>query len=810
MAAAAGGVFYYLKIAKGLPDVTLLHDYQPSLVTKVFDQNGFLLKEYFIERRFLLRKEEIPKVVIQATLATEDARFEEHPGVDLFGILRAALANFMEGSIVEGGSTITQQLAKTLMLTPERSLVRKIREAILAVRIERSFKKREILNLYLNQIYYGHGSYGIEAASRVYFGKGAKDLRLPEAALLAGLPRAPNYYNPIRFPERARKRRAHVLRRMMEEDYITPVEFAEAELAPISLTRPAPGYWEADYVVEHVRRRLERLFGAGRLYRGGLRVYTTIDLVFQRAATSAVRRGILRVDRRRGYRGVLARIPLERSGASPWKSVHRFLGKRGRRRELRTGRWEPAQVLQVGRRRAKLRLRAGLGILRRKDAAWARPFDPRKNGKAGPVRNLRRLLRPGDIILVRRLGGKGADDTPGAVRVALVQEPRVQAAAIVIEPGTGAIRAMVGGYDFEQSKFNRAVQAVRPPGSAFKPVTYSAAISTGWSPSDVIIDAPIIYPSKGPNGDWKPTNYREKFYGPTTLREALALSRNIVTVKLAQAVGIKKIVERARLLGIRTPMEPNLSVALGSSGVRLVELTALYGALAKLGRLVEPHVLLRVEDPDGKTIWQAAPSVRQTIAPEVAYVTLSLLKNVIEAGTARRARSLKRPLAGKTGTTNDYQDAWFIGVSPFYAAGVWVGMDDKSSLGWGETGARAALPIWMNIVKAVHAGLPARDFPRPPKVTFVSINPKTGLRLRPGRGGVRQAFVAGTEPPFAEKKVKREAETAKYFREDADARASGEGGAEADDGASAEGEDRLSSETPGPAGSAAPAGGATP
>ncbi len=747
--AGVGGLFYYQRTARELPDVRLLRSYRPSLVTKVFDRNGELLKEFFVERRFLLTLAEIPSVVVQATLATEDARFLEHPGVDMFGIFRAALKNIIVGDIVEGGSTVTQQLAKTLFLTPKKTIGRKLREAILAVRIERSFDKSEILNMYLNQIYYGHGSYGIEAAARVYFGKKAVNLTLSEAALLAGLPRAPSIYSPSKSLRLARRRRAHVLRRMQEEGYISSQERTAANNAAIQLVRPSPDDGYADYANEEVRRALERRFGATTLYRGGLRVQTTIDRRIQRTVNAAVRKGIIAVDHRRGYRGPVGRVPLQSTEEVLWRRVDLLTEAHRNWREVRGGRWELAVVHSVRWDEARLWLRKGPAVMWREDVAWARPLNLKKSNKGVELENLGDILQAGDVVLVERRGDAKKPNGARPVRVTLAQEPLVQAAAIVIDQRTGAIRAMVGGYDFDRSKFNRAVQAVRPPGSAFKPVTFSAAISEGWTPSDPIIDAPVIFPNLETGGEWKPTNFGKKFYGPTTLREALARSRNVVAVKLAHAVGVDKVVARARQLRIRSPLEENLSLALGSSGVTLLEMTSLYGVLAERGRHVEPLMIRHVEGPDGKLLWAASPRVRQAIPPEEAYVSLDLLKNVVESGTAVRAKALKRPLAGKTGTTNDFQDAWFVGVSPFYSVGIWVGMDDKSTLGQGETGARAALPIWMDITRAVHESFPPKDFGRPPNVTMVYIDPKTGARLpRNVAGGVFQAFVAGTGPPF--------------------------------------------------------------
>ena len=779
VAATGAGLYYYQKVAVELPNVNTLRKNKPSLVTRVFDQSGSLLREFYVERRFLVTLDQIPDVVIQAILATEDVRFEEHSGVDLVGIVRAAVKNILDWGVVQGGSTITQQLAKSLFLNPERTIDRKIREAILAVRIERTFSKREILNLYLNQIYFGDGAYGIEAAARVYFGKNAEALTLPEAALLAGLPRAPSAYNPFKSYRRALRRRAHVLRRMIEENFITPDEWAKAEVTPIRLAKKLPGRGDSDYAVEFVRKRVERRFGAAKLYRGGLKVHTAIRRGVQRDTVAAVRRGIIEVDRRRGYRGPVGSVDLRWSPERIWRAVDQLMGERSNRREFRDGRWMPAVVYELKSDVARLQLERGEAILRIEDAKWARPFDPRQNGNGLVLDKFQEILRRGDIILVERLVREKPGDSLRSepVPVALVQEPDVQAAAVVTEPATGAIRAMTGGYDFERSQFNRAYQAVRPPGSAFKPVIYSAAISEGWTPSDIIMDTPIIFPRDGPQEFWKPTNFEDKFYGPTTLREALARSRNVITVKLANSVGVSKIVSRAQDLGIRSPLRKNLSIALGSSGVTLLDLTSLYATLANRGRRLEPHVITYIQNSDGKTVWSSVLSVTQAVPPEEAYIMLSLLENVVQFGTAIKAKALNRALAGKTGTTNDFQDAWFVGVSPQYSTGVWVGMDDKSTLGRNETGGNAALPIWMNITESIHEGLPRRKFKRPAKVKIVTINPQTGLRVSPGtKGSVRQAFINGSEPSsFSSASKEKTKGLSNFFKRDTGAGEESEG-----------------------------------
>ncbi|MBT5366895.1 MAG: hypothetical protein HOL05_02525, partial [Nitrospinaceae bacterium] len=594
-----------------------------------------------------------------------------------------------------------------------------------------------------------------------------------------GLPRAPSAYNPFKSYRRALRRRAHVLRRMIEENFITPDEWARAEVTPIRLAKKLPGRGDSDYVVEFVRRRVERRFGAAKLYRGGLKVHTSIRREVQRSTVAAVRQGIIEVDRRRGYRGPVGSVDLRWTPERIWRAVDQLMGERSNRREFREGRWMPAVVYELKSDVARLQLKRGEAILDIENAEWARPFDPRQNGKGLVLDKFQEILRRGDIVLVQRLERERRGDSLRGepVPVALVQEPDVQAAAVVTEPATGAIRAMTGGYDFERSQFNRAYQAVRPPGSAFKPVVYSAAISEGWTPSDIIMDTPIIFPRSGQQDFWKPTNFEKKFYGPTTLREAIARSRNVITVKLANSVGVRKIVRRAQDLGIRSPLKRNLSIALGSSGVTLLELTSLYATLANRGRRLEPHVITYIQDSDNKTVWSAVPSITQAVPPEEAYIMLSLLENVVQSGTAVKARALKRALAGKTGTTNDYQDAWFVGVSPQYSTGVWVGMDDKSTLGRNETGGHAALPIWMNITESIHEGLPRKRFKRPAKVKIVTINPRTGLRVSRGtKGSVRQAFIKGSEPSsFSASSREKTKGPSDYFKSDTGAGEESEG-----------------------------------
>ncbi|MFQ5894387.1 MAG: penicillin-binding protein 1A [Nitrospinota bacterium] len=750
VAGTVGGLALYKGYARGLPEVESLENYRPSLVTKVFAADGRLLREFFVEKRYLVSLSEVPLHLRQATLAIEDSRFYRHRGVDPVGILRAAWANLRAGEVVQGGSTITQQVAKTLFLNPEKTLVRKVREAILALRIEGRFSKDRILNLYLNLVYYGHGAYGVEAAARLYFGKSIGALTLAEAALLAGLPRAPARYSPYVSPRRALRRRAQVLRRMRGEGFITPAEEAGARREPLRLAGRDPQPSEAPYAVEHVRRYLEKRYGATLLYRGGLRVYTTIDLDAQRAAIRALRRGLEALDRRRGYRGPLGRVAFGWGRAVSWEQVERVVGKREEWPEIRSGRWRVGVVTAVGRARADVALRRGRGRISITSAAWARRPEPSRDGLYARLRDLREVLAPGMVILVKPR--KGEREVLGGLSLDLAQPLEVQGALVSLDPETGAIRAMVGGYEFSRSQFNRAVQAVRPPGSAFKPITYSTALENGFTPSSLIVDSPVIYEETlaGLKRSWKPTNFEERFYGPTTLRDALVHSRNVATVKLFRDLGVRKVVARARRLGITTPLAEDLSLALGSSGVTLLELAGAYAVFAAQGVRAEPYIIQRVEDAQGRVLEKGWVRREKVIPAPEAYVLTSLLRDVIRSGTGQRARELGRPAAGKTGTTNEFEDAWFVGFTPHQLAAVWVGLDERGSLGKNETGARAALPIWLEYMKATHAALPVQDFPVPPGVTFVRIDPKTGRRVGPGApGGLGVAFVKGTEPEEA-------------------------------------------------------------
>ncbi|MFQ6111408.1 MAG: penicillin-binding protein 1A, partial [Nitrospinota bacterium] len=642
----------------------------------------------------------IPKNRLQATLATEDPRFYGHGGLDLKGIARALLSNLRKGRIVEGGSTITQQLTKLLFLTPERSLSRKVKEALLAYQLERRYTKDEILELYFNQIYLGHGAYGVEAASRIYFGKGVEDLSLTEAALLAGIPRAPSLYDPLRHPLRALRRRNHVLRRMREEGFLSAEEEKEAAAEPLSLAPPSGRENFAPHFIEYIRRYLDDRYGTGAVYSRGLSIHTTLDSELQALARRALLKGLDALNRRRGFRA-LSRGEIPRVG-------QKLVGR----------------VLSVG----PDEVRAQFGDL----TGTVKPME----GAAGGG------LRPGDkvlaqVTLVDRARGE----------LVLEEMEGVEGAVIALEPQTGAIRAMVGGYDFARSQFNRAIQARRQPGSAFKPFIYAAAIDNGLTPADLLIDSPVEYRNPATGATWKPRNFSGKFHGPVTLRRALEKSINVATVKLLDRVGPRRVVEYAKTMGIQSPIYPYLSMALGAFEVNLLELTSAYGVFATGGLRAEPMAIVSATDREGRLLEERSPRVYRVLKPETAYLLTHLLRGVIERGTGRGARDLKGAIAGKTGTTDEFRDAWFIGFSPSLVVGVWVGLDSNNPIGEKETGARAALPIWKEIMAGWLKGREAEEFAEPPGIIKLAVDARTGrLAAKDCGPSLLEVFIEGTEP----------------------------------------------------------------
>lgn len=744
-ASVTAAYMLYRHFGDDLPEIGLLKSYQPSLITTIYADDGAVAAQFFVERRILVSLDQIPGPLKQATLAVEDARFYAHPGIDMIGIGRAIWANLQAGTVVEGASTITQQVAKLLFLTHRKTLERKLREVLLSVRIERTLSKDEILEIYLNQAYYGHSAYGVEAAANVYFGKHVGELTLAEAALIAGLPKAPMGYSPYATPERALRRRAHVLRRMVEIQTISPEEAQRAQETPLTLRMRQEPTAKAAYFVEHVRRYLEEQYGSTLLYRGGLKVHTTLDLSMQEAAESALRNGLIKNDRRRGYRGPLGHLELARPEHIDWEQVRQIPWPEEHSERVAVLRRVKTVVVGLDEKRAYLRWPAGEGIIPLENMLWGYPPNPEQDSEPRRLRRPGDALKVGDVILADIIhpGEQGKK-----AQLALAQEPIVQGAVVALEPHTGYIRALVGGYEFGRSQFNRATQAIRQPGSAFKPVIYATAIHKGYTPAHVIVDAPFV--REMPDGKiWKPSNYDGKFLGPLTLAEALAHSRNIITVKLLLEIGAKSVIEYAKRIGIKSPLAATPALALGASGVTPLELTAAYSVFANQGIRLEPMAVNWVEDWEGRVLEKHASEGEPVISEQEAFVMTSMLQGVVQRGTATRAKTLGRPLAGKTGTTNDFIDAWFVGYSPNLVAGVWVGIDDRESLGHREQGSRAALPIWIEFMQQALERTPRQDFVTPPRVKLVRIHPRTGASGEAAAGETIPVAMLETPPPQA-------------------------------------------------------------
>jgi len=723
IAGFAGASFIYFHYSQDLPDVRELKNYHPSTITQIYSDGDEKVAEFYIEKRIMVPLEDIPLALKQATLAVEDSNFYYHLGIDPKAIFRAFITNMKAGRVVEGGSTITQQLSKTLFLSRERTLPRKIREAILSVRLELVFTKDEILEMYLNQIYYGHGSYGVEAAARTYFGRGVADITIAECAMIASLPKAPNHYSPYKDPKRARKRRNHTIRRMSYLSFITKSEGESALNEEFHLGEVTSMLNRAPYFVEHIRQFLEEKYGSSKLYRGGLKVYTTLDMDLQESAQKSVIKHLRIADKRYGYRGALDNWDLSRGELS----IQEALIKMNRFKEgegITAGKIIKGVVVSVNEKQVSVFLGPDEGTIDIRDMNWARPPNTRLDGRWARIKRPSEALHPGDLILVKPL--RILEGSLGWA-LALEQEPDVEGSLVSLDPKTGQVKAMVGGYSFAKSQFNRAVQAIRQPGSAFKPIIYAAAVKEGFSPASIIIDSPIIFKEKEDAFDkWKPVNFEEKFYGPTSLRTALTHSRNVVTVKLMQNIGIKGTIKLAKSLGITSNMERNLSISLGSSGLTLFELTSAYSAFANNGTLIKPRSIRSIQNRKGEILYTAKPEITQPISPGVAYTITSLLQSVVEHGTGKKVKVLNRPVAGKTGTTNNFVDAWFMGYTPELVTGVWVGKDKDEPLGRNETGSRAAIPIWLQFMQEALANKPVTNFQMPSEIQYLRILPETG------------------------------------------------------------------------------------
>jgi penicillin-binding protein 1A len=839
---------FYLAFLRDLPDLRSVADYRPPLASRVYDRDGHLIGEFYVERRRLTPFEAVPEYVVRAFVAGEDAAFFEHSGIDMVSILRAAWVNLMAGGeIKQGASTITQQMVKGLLLSPERTLRRKIREMILARAIEQRFTKQEILYLYLNQIYFGHGAYGIGEAASTYFDKPVEQLTVSEAALLAGLPKAPSRYSPFANPKRAEERRRYVLGRMLENGYLDEAAHAAAlaDVPVLTEGQRERDFAAAAYFTEDVRRQLFDALGGETVLKGGLDIHTTLDLELQRSATAAVRKGLVELSHRQGYRGPLRQVareeipaelvrvaeangllaPAEAGEAAPAEAAPAPTpvpaDAKAAASALTPEREEPVTgvVLAVDAKAQTARI--GLapdveGSARLADLDWARPFDPDR--QAYTVDSIAKVLKIGDVCEFLILAPE-AEDPPDTLRLALHQEPLVEGALVSLELDSGEVLALVGGYDYARSQFDRATQSRRQPGSAFKPLIYAAALSKGYTPASIILDRPVVYTDEFSGQVWRPRNYGRSFYGPITLREALARSVNNATVHLFRDVGVDYVIDYAKHLGIESPLERNLSLALGSSVVSLLELTRTFAVFGHQGRRVTPIFIRRVEGRDGEVLIEkvelrvdpngaptpaepdseaaglapvaaafedeaeavpaeATPGTEATapafpaepgrlLPPEQAYLVTDMLRAVVidPHGTGGRLRELGRPVVGKTGTTNDQADAWFIGFSPDVATGVWVGHDVARFLGPGETGARAAAPIWVDYMRAALAERPVRDFPVPEAIVFARIDRKTGLLADANSTEtVIQSFLADTVPTEGARSAQTRSEDRRMMR----------------------------------------------
>src|ERR1700674_3177657 len=683
LGAACGLLFVY---ASDLPEIRALETYRPNVVTEIYADDGQLVGSFALQRRILMTYEQCPKVLYNAVTAIEEQHFEEHWGIDFPRIASAAYRNLAKRRITGGASTISMQLAGNLFLDrSDRSFRRKMQEMLLALQIERRYTKPQIFTMYANQVYLAHGNYGFAAAAEFYFGKPVTDLKLQEATLLAGMVNGPKF-SPLTNPELALNRRNLVLHRMEEEGKITPTEETTTRKSPLGLHIQYPRNDLAPYFFEEIRKYLESTYGTEAVHERGLRVYTTLNINMQRIANQSLRDGLHSYERRHGWKGNLPNVPRDNLGKLENYEDDDW------RRAIEKGSYVTGLVLTVSDKDAVIKIGSYRAILSPSDFAWT--------GRKKPSD----LLKVGDLaqFFIQEL----RDNT---VRVQLEQQPGPQGALLAIDNSTGEIKAMIGGYSFEDSKFNRATQAVRQVGSSFKVYVYADALERGSTPFDTIVDMPFTAISGGQ--PYSPRNYDEKFEGTITLRRALAGSRNVPAVKLAEKVGINTVVDMAKRFGITTPLPPYLPLALGAADMKLLEHVSAFTVFPNDGIRIDPHMIRRVTSYDGALLEEAHPEVHDVVSPDVARTMTAMLEEVIQFGTGIQARSLGRPAAGKTGTTQDYTDAWFIGFTPQLTAGVWVGYDDKQiSLGKKETGARAALPIWIEFMKDALSGMPEVEF----------------------------------------------------------------------------------------------------
>ncbi len=749
LTAGAGAAFIYYWATDDLPGFKSITDYNPSLVTSVYSRNGEVLGHFYRERRFLVPLSAMSPYVVKSFLAAEDTSFYQHKGVDLPGIARAAIKNLIAGGIVQGGSTITQQVVKSLLLTPERSYKRKIREAVLAYRLENYLTKDEILTLYLNEIYMGAGSYGVEAAAQQYFACHATELTLAQAALLAGLPKAPSRYDPYRNPDLARKRQMYVLERLRTIQWITEEEYAFARDEMLEFkSLPDPSWTRGAYYLEEVRQRLIAKFGEEKVYTAGLQVYTGLDFKHQESAEKALRNGLRASSKRRGWQG-----PVEHLEPENFVKFLQPVSELEEDAELAIGQWQKVLVVRVEKDFATVRFGEKKGVINVNSMGWARVPDEKKAPEDVPkICDATKVLAVGDVVWASVAAFPEKEEAP--FKMALEQLPAIEGALISIEPQNGQVVAMVGGYDFFRSQFNRATKAWRQPGSAFKPIVYSTALDSGMTAASVVLDAPIVFENEDEE-TWKPRNFEGVFFGPTLLRTALVKSRNLVTVRIAQQIGIRNVIKRARQMGIVSDFKPNLALSLGASEVTPLSLCTGYMSFARLGTWVEPEVISRVESAWGEVLYEHPREEHESMSKQTAYIMTRLLQAVVSDGTGWRARAVKRPVAAKTGTSNNEQDAWFIGFTPYLLTGVYVGFDQVRPMGRYETGSRAAAPIWVNYRKAVEQDYPEQNFVSPPDIVMTRIDPASGKLAAPeSTDFFYLPFKKGTEPTVVSRPVR--------------------------------------------------------
>ncbi|WP_181703685.1 penicillin-binding protein 1A [Chthonobacter albigriseus] len=762
----AGGVAAYLaSMNRDLPDYTQLKKYEPPVMTRLHAADGQLVAEYAREKRLFLPIQLIPERVKHAFLSAEDKDFYSHPGVDMVSIAAAMVKNVelvSAGRRPVGASTITQQVAKNFLLTNEQSIERKVKEALLALRIEQAFTKEQILELYLNEIYLGLGAYGIAAASLTYFDKSVAELDLAEVAYLAALPKAPNNYNPYKFADRAKERRDWVLDQMVSNGYAKPEEAAEAKLKPIEVVNRNRGasVFAADYFVEDVRRQLLAMYGEKGLYEGGLSVRTTLDPKVQVMARKALQKGLMKYDMERGWRGPVATIDMSGDWGIALAAVPALWD---------LPEWRLAVVLSAGESEAVIGLQPAKtptgkvvvdrerGVVPLQEVTWAKwATGPRKGAKVSAVSD---VLTPGDVVYVEKIGSGGS--------YRLRQVPEISGALVAMDPTTGRVKAMAGGFSYAQSEFNRATQAMRQPGSSFKPFVYSAALDNGYTPASVVLDAPIEVDQGAGLGLWKPSNYGGGFGGPSTLRTGIERSRNLMTVRLAQDMGMPLVAEYAKRFGVYDNMKPMLSFSLGAGETTVLRMVNAYSMIANGGRRVQPTLIDRVQDRFGRTVYkhdqricegcnaegwrgQDEPQLiderEQVLDPMTAYQITSMMEGVVQRGTATVVKSLNRPIAGKTGTTNDEKDAWFVGFTPDLTVGVFLGYDTPKPMGHGSTGGQMAAPVFRDFMQVAMAGQPPVEFRVPDGMSLIPIDKKTGMRSYGGDGTIIEAFKPGTGP----------------------------------------------------------------